>query len=403
MSADPYPPVFFNPEFPPPGAVHPIGAPLLLRGFAALADRPVLGIVAKVGDRTLLRGRLNDSREDVLRAYPPARRYDLPRGYQYYVELPAEFGEGVYRIDYFAEPEGGGLVPLGHRDLRLSATDGDVVNPFPDGHFYSPVVNLRELLRDRDRVWPKDPAVLGVDFRRDAQLRFLTEECPKYLGEFDYPFDPPPGAPEYAFRLNNPVFAPVDAKTLFVMLRSLRPATMIEVGSGFSSLLVADVNRRFLGGRLAFTCIEPYPRPFLRDGIPGLARVIDRRVQEVPLGEYDALGPGDVLFIDSSHVAKTGSDVNHLFFEVIPRLKAGVVIHVHDIFLPHDYPPWRVLAEKLSWTEQYVLRALLMFTDAFEVLFGVGYAEHHFPDRMRDIVHQGTWSVGASFWFRKTR
>src|SRR5579885_1972700 len=221
-AADPHPPVFFNPEYPPPDAVHPLGVPLLLRGFVALADRPVHGIVARVGGRTLLHGRLNDTREDVPREYPPARQYDLPCGYHYYIDLPAELGEGVHRIDYFAEPADGDLVPLGHREVRLSATEGDVLNPFPDGHFYSPVVNLRELLRDRDRVWPKDPQVPGIDFRHDAQLRFLTEECPKYLGDFDYPFDPPPGAPEYAFRLNNPVFAEVDARTLFVMLRSHR-------------------------------------------------------------------------------------------------------------------------------------------------------------------------------------
>jgi hypothetical protein len=102
------------------------------------------------------------------------------------------------------------------------------------------------------------------------------------------------------------------------MLRARRPRRLIEVGSDFSSLLTADVNRRFLDGALDFTCIEPYPREFLKRGVPGIARLVESRVERVGLGTFAALEPGDVLFIDSSHVAKTGSDVNFLYFEVLP-------------------------------------------------------------------------------------
>jgi hypothetical protein len=131
-----------------------------------------------------------------------------------------------------------------------------------------------------------------------------------------------------------------------------------------------------------------------------MTRLITKRVQEAPLGEYQRLGAGDILFIDSSHVGKTGSDVNHLFFEVIPRLRAGVVIHVHDIFLPHDYPVERVLGEKLSWNEQYLLRALLMFSDTFEVVFGASYARHYFPELLDEAARA---TLSGSFWFRKVK
>jgi hypothetical protein len=306
--------------------------------------------------------------------------------------------DGTHRLDFLHEDASGVISAIDSRPLQISSTEGDVFNPFPDGHFYSPVVDVKELVRERARVWPEEPAVLGIDFRHEAQRRFLRDEMPKYAADFDYPFNLPPGAPEYAYRRNNPVFGDLDARTLMTLLRVLRPARVIEVGSGFSSLLIADVNRRFFGSALELTCIEPFPRPFLRNGIPGLSGVIVKRVQEVAPSEFDRLGAGDILFIDSSHVAKTGSDVTHLFFEVIPRLRAGVVIHVHDIFLPHDYPSFRVLGEKLSWNEQYLLRALLMFSPTFEVLFGTTYARHYFPELLTETERLG---LSGSFWFRK--
>ena len=139
---------------------------------------------------------------------------------------------------------------------------------------------------------------------------------------------------------------------------------MIEVGSGYSTLLMADVNTRFLGGSANIRCIEPYPLPFL-DPLPqGVAELIVSPVQDVPLKTFDRLEAGDVLFIDSSHVSKTGSDVNHLVFEVVPRLARGVHVHFHDVFLPFDYPRDWVLKLGLYWNEQYPLRALLRLSRA---------------------------------------
>jgi predicted O-methyltransferase YrrM len=393
-------PIFFGIDLPRADAVHPRGVPLLLRGVLAFATGPAARVHVRVGGRPLVSSPLGDTRDDVRDLYPPARLHDRPCGYHLYCHLPDDLNDGVHQLDFLAEDTGGTIVPVGSRAIRLSSTDGEVFNPFPDGHFYSAVVNVAELARERARVWPDEPTIVGIDFRHESQRRILVEEFPKYAGDFDYPFDLPPGSPEYAYRRNNPVFSMFDATTLFVLLRSIRPTHMIEVGSGYSSLLVADVNRRFLGSSLDFTCIEPYPRPFLKEGIPGMTRLITKRVQEAPLGEYQRLGAGDILFIDSSHVGKTGSDVNHLFFEVIPRLRAGVVIHVHDIFLPHDYPVERVLGEKLSWNEQYLLRALLMFSDTFEVVFGASYARHYFPELLDEAARA---TLSGSFWFRKVK
>jgi hypothetical protein len=393
-------PIFFGIDLPHADTVHPRGVPLLLRGVLALATGPAARVHVRIAGRPLVSSPLSDTRDDVRDLYPPARLHDRPCGYHLYSALPDDLDDGVHRLDVFAEDADGAIVPVGSRTIHLSSTDGQVFNPFPDGHFYSAVVNVAELARERARVWPAEPEIVGIDFHHERQRRFLLEDFPKYAGDFDYPFDAPPGAPEYAFRRNNPVFGVFDATTLFVLLRSLRPAHLIEVGSGYSSLLIADVNRRFLDSSLDFTCIEPYPRPFLKDGIPGVTRLITKRAQDVPLDEYQRLGAGDVLFIDSSHVGKTGSDVNHLFFEVIPRLRAGVIIHVHDIFLPHDYPVERVLGVKLSWNEQYLLRALLMFSDTFEVVFGTSYARHYVPELLDEAARA---TLSGSFWFQKVK
>lgn len=272
---------------------------------------------------------------------------------------------------------------------------------FPDGHFYSPVVNPEEIFSREEQIWAAERQVLGVHFNRHAQHAFLVSELASAIPGFDYPRLPNQDEPPYHFYTNNFSFPLLDACALFAMLRRFRPKAMIEVGSGYSSLLTADVNRRFLDGSIDFTCIEPHPAPFLIGGVPGISRLVPKKVQEVPIVEFERLRAGDFLFIDSSHVSKTGSDVNYLVFEVIPRLQQGVVIHFHDIFLPGEYPKEWVLAEGRSWNEQYVVHALLMFTDAFEVLFGSAFASHYFPVLLTDLLGaEGT--NGGSFWLQKT-
>ncbi|MCB1553003.1 MAG: class I SAM-dependent methyltransferase [Xanthomonadales bacterium] len=207
------------------------------------------------------------------------------------------------------------------------------------------------------------------------------------------------------FYTRNSQFSWLDSRTLFVLLNEWAPKRMVEVGSGYSTLLSADVNRRFLGGAMALTCIEPYPRPFLarEGGLPGVTRLLQERVELVGMEPFLALQRGDILFIDSSHVAKTGSDVNFLFFEVLPRLAPGVRIHIHDIHLPHEYPPEWVIAENRSWNEQYLVRALLMYSTAFRVLFGCRYAIDRFPDLVRDALAlpNGRAFGGGSLWIER--
>ncbi len=274
---------------------------------------------------------------------------------------------------------------------------------YDDGHFYSPVVDTKDIVERELAIWPTAPQVLGIDFNDASHERVLDEWFPQYFCDYDYPEQLQETAQLNSFYTCNSQFSWLDCRTLFVLLRALRPRRMIEVGSGFSSLLTADVNRRFLDGALDFTCIEPYPRDFLRKGIDGITRLLEQRVERVPLQLFEELAAGDILFIDSSHVAKTGSDVNYLVFEVLPRLQPGVIVHIHDIFLPHEYPREWVIADNRSWNEQYVVRALLMYSSAFSVLFGCSYAFHRFPEKViAALAHpKGHGFGGGSLWLAR--
>ncbi|MGW6443648.1 class I SAM-dependent methyltransferase [Lentzea sp. NPDC055074] len=273
----------------------------------------------------------------------------------------------------------------------------------PNGHFYSPVTDPAELAVQSHRLWPARPQTLGIDFNDEMHEHVLTELFPKYFGAYDYPEELEETPDLTDFFTKNSQFSWLDSRSLFVLLRHWRPKRMIEVGSGFSSLLVADVNRRFLDNSLKFTCVEPYPRAFLNDGLDGISRLIQAKVQDVPMSVFEELEAGDILFIDSSHVAKTGSDVNHLYFEVIPRLRPGVRIHIHDIFLPAEYPHDWVITENRSWNEQYLVRAFLMYNKDFRVLYGSAYAHHRHENLVADALQlPGRRSFGGgSLWLER--
>jgi len=272
---------------------------------------------------------------------------------------------------------------------------------FPAGHFYSPVVDPVELRKSEARLWPDRPASPGIDFNDLYHRQVLEEFFPAYYGDFAYPLKAD-GSP-LGFHVENDQFSWLDCRALFVLLRAWRPRRFVEVGSGFSTLLVADVNRRFLDGSMKLVCVEPYPRPFLRSPELGIERLLAQKVQDVDGSVFSELDAGDVLFVDSSHVAKTGSDVNHLCFEVLPRLRKGVRVHFHDIFLPADYPKTWVLEQNRSWNEQYVVRALLMYSTHFRVLFGSSYAYHAHAEALRAALKDpaGGYYGGGSLWLEK--
>jgi predicted O-methyltransferase YrrM len=272
---------------------------------------------------------------------------------------------------------------------------------FEPGHFYSAIVDPAELAPWVSRLWPDVvPELPGIDFNDAFHRQVLTEWFPRFMPDYDYPEHEEDIAHPYDFHTQNSQFSWLDARALFVLMRALTPRRIVEVGSGFSSLLMADINRRFFDSCIQITCVEPYPRDFLKAGVPGIGELLVAKAQDIPASFFDRLESGDILFIDSSHVSKTGSDVNHLFLDVLPRLKPGVRIHVHDIFLPLEYPRDWVIDMNRSWNEQYLLRALLTHSKGFRVLFGCSYAYLKYPALVSaGLRHpKGHGFGGGSIW-----
>jgi hypothetical protein len=268
----------------------------------------------------------------------------------------------------------------------------------PAGHFYSPIPSAEDidiLERNPARAAP----LPGVSLGDEAQLALLGELAQFYPS---MPFTPGP-TPGLRYRFENPSYSYADGTLLHTMLRWLRPKRLIEVGSGYTSALTLDTNERFLDNGLDCTFIEPYPDlllSLLREGDRERIRILPTRLQDVDLSIFDSLQARDVLFIDSTHVSKVNSDVNRLFFEILPRLAPGTFIHIHDVFAGFEYPlPW--LREGRAWNEQYVLRAFLQFNDRFGIrLFG-NYIVNRHPDWFRTTMPLCLNNPGGALWMER--
>jgi predicted O-methyltransferase YrrM len=269
----------------------------------------------------------------------------------------------------------------------------------PPGHFYSPLPDPADIERNTDRFYApsKDDAVnLNA-----ASQRQLLRQLAAYRSEFDWPDQATNGK---RFWLKNGFFGHGDAVVLYALLRYLKPSRIVEVGSGFSSALILDTNDRYFNSSLDLTFIDPYParlQALLTESDRQRTRLIASPVQDVPLDVFLSLSTNDILFIDSSHVSKIGSDVNHLIFSVLPRLKDGVVVHFHDVFYPFEYPlEW--LREGRSWNEAYLLRAFLQYNSAFEIILFNSFLWQHDSDFVQSQMPLIGLNPGGSLWLRKT-
>ena len=245
----------------------------------------------------------------------------------------------------------------------------------------------------------------GVDIREEQQKQLLSAIVTRFKDEYAAI---PTGASsqEFHYYRENASFEAVDAEMLFGLIRLLKPRRMYEVGSGFSTLLAADALRRNRadGYSCHFIAIDPYPSEALQARLPSDVELWRVPVQEVSLDEFGSLCENDILFIDSSHVCKIGSDVQFLFLEVLPRIPPGVIVHIHDIFMPAEYPKSWVLDWHRFWNEQYLLQTFLSFNSTFEVLWASQWMHIKHPDLLTKAFPPYKSDVSpASFWFRRTR
>ena len=251
-------------------------------------------------------------------------------------------------------------------------------------HFYTPEPDIVELERTR-AVWARPSEMPGVRVDLDEQVENLMRICLPYQSEYqgNRPYREGVAAER---RLR---YGYVEAQALYAVVRQCRPSQVVEVGGGLSSrvtctALNANAAQDQVSGRL--TCVEPYPSRALRALAATEARLtlIAQPVQRVPTALFTSLSRGDILFVDSSHVVKAGSDVTHLLLEVLPRLNPGVLVHFHDIFLPYDYQP-DVLDSFLHLNETPFLHAFLAFNDRFRILFCLSHLHHARPQALTQV------------------
>lgn len=272
-------------------------------------------------------------------------------------------------------------------------------------YFSQPAAYARQLT---DKPWSGQSELVGVNMNESSQLELLAEFSSTSRNEYELIPREKTDSPRQYY-VANTTFGSVDGEVLYCMLRKFKPQRMIEIGSGNSTLLSAQALRKNAEEKnpCDFTAIEPYANQMIKSGVPGLSRLIEEKAQGVPMQEFLKLGENDVLFIDSSHALQIGSDVQYEYLEIIPRLKRGVIIHAHDIFLPAEYHKAWVKNDYryLFWTEQYLLQAFLAFNDSFEVLWGSSYMHLHHPDRLEQAFssYERTKKWPGSFWIRKVR
>lgn len=252
-------------------------------------------------------------------------------------------------------------------------------------HFYSPLPTVSEL---DESLW-EETNDAGIDWNDDRYLELLGK-LSAFTGDFRQIVESGRWDP------SNPAFSHYDAIIYYCMIRHLKPLRIVEVGAGYSTQL-ASLAATDTG--TSITCVEPYPSDALR----GLdVRLLKRRVQDVDMKEFESLRSGDVLFVDSSHVAKIGSDVNHLFLKVLPRLADGVNVHVHDIAIPKTYGAQLTRDLCTFWNEQYVLHAFLMHNSKWDVTLPVHRMSVLWLDSLEAACPTPTgMKTGGSFWMRK--
>jgi Methyltransferase domain len=243
-------------------------------------------------------------------------------------------------------------------------------------HFYEPIPNTDRIDR---ALWNRPSDLPGIKTNVQACLEFLRESSS--AGYFDEFHRLPKQSTQDQYGREGS-FGGLDGAFYYCALRKYRPSQIIEVGAGQSTLLARSVLKANMQP-WHLTAIDPYPQPYLKNIRDLEFELIENRVERVPLSTFERLNPNDMLFIDSSHVVRIDGDVLYEVLEILPRLKVGVVIYIHDIYLPYQYPMDWILRERRFWTEQYIVQAFLAFNNSFEIVWSAGLmVAEHFEELM---------------------
>ena len=261
-----------------------------------------------------------------------------------------------------------------------------------EGTFYDPVPDPAVVADDA--VFARVSDLRGIAWDLDAQLGWAERELAAPIRGF--------GAGPAGGKARNGYYETGDAELAYGITRWLRPGRVVELGSGSSTLVLAHALTEN-GDGAALDAYNPFPAELLRAGVPGLDGQHAVPAEAVPDAVFAALGPGDLLFVDTSHTVKLAGDVNRVVLDVLPALAPGVVVHFHDIWLPHEYHPALVRELGLYWNEQYLLQAFLSGNPEWEVLLGTRAVATAHPERFAALIpgFAGQGLFPSSFWLRR--
>lgn len=255
----------------------------------------------------------------------------------------------------------------------------------PPGHYYSPIPSIEEIkLRENEIFAISSKEIPGLDLNENEQI-YLVDMLKKYYPEMPFGLYK---KNNLRFCFENMYFDYTDAIFLYCMIRYLKPRKIIEIGSGYSSCVMLDTNELFFDNAISCTFIEPYPERLLsliKKEDVNMHEIIHKKLQDIDINKFSELSEGDILFIDSSHVSKIGSDVNYILFKILPYIKSGIYVHFHDIFYPFEYPKKWIYDLGKAWNEAYLLRAFLQYNHSFKIQVFNDFIERFHKEKLHEM------------------
>jgi len=269
------------------------------------------------------------------------------------------------------------------------------------GHFYSPIVDTDEarVFLEKHSRQPLPYELPGIKIDLQEMVNLWNRILP-FLTKIPFPSEK---TDNFRFYFGNGNYSYGDASILHAMLLHFNPKNLIEVGSGFSSACTLDTLQIISNNNCQITFIEPYPEllnSLIGESIDNV-RVLPVRIQDIPLDLFRELADGDILFIDSTHILRTGSDVCYELFQILPSLAPGVIVHFHDIFWPFEYPFEWVVNDNRSWNELYAIRAFLTENDRFKIIFFNDYFNMQKKELIDRTYPTFNLNPGGALWLQK--
>jgi Methyltransferase domain len=276
---------------------------------------------------------------------------------------------------------------------------------YEPGHYYSSIPDLNDIRNRRSKIFKKTGIdIKGINLRKEEQFTLL-EQFLIYYKDIPYDFQNA-ASTNTRYQINGAFYRYSDVVMLYSMMRHFQPSKIIEVGSGYSSAVILDTNELFLNSAASLTFIDPYITrllSLLKEEDKKKCRIIQSIIQDIDPDTFRSLERNDILFIDSSHTSKVGSDLNYILFEILPVLKSGVIIHFHDIYYPFELPEHWVFEKKWFWNENYILRAYLTDNERYDIINFNSYLLHEYKSWLTDhmpVCLMGSEDTG-SIWIRK--